>query len=75
MSDFKVGELVMVFNPDGGHWCSLKPHLGIVIKHRLGVVETYTVVLQDGRKRLVRPPQLQKLSEDYLTNQKNPDTI
>ena len=86
MNDFKVGDLVVV-SPNATRWCSLKPHLGIVVKPRRGVaVETYVVVLQDGRKRLVRPSQLQKLSEsylkfwneaekNYLTNQKNPDTI
>lgn len=61
MNDFKVGDLVMVSNPNATRWCSLKPHLGIVVKCRGSLIGTCVVVLQDGRKRLVKTSQLQKL--------------
>ena len=61
MSDFKVGDLVVV-SPNATRWCSLDYHLGIVVKCRGSLIGTCVVVLQDGRKILVRPSQLQKLS-------------
>ena len=60
MNDFKVGELVMV-SPNATRWCSLKPHLGIVVKCRGSLIGTCVVVLQGGRKRLVKTSQLEKL--------------
>jgi len=60
MRDFKVGELVMV-STDATRWCPLKPHLGIVVKCRGSLIGTCVVVLQDGRKRLVKTSQLEKL--------------
>lgn len=61
MNDFKVGELVMVSNPDATRWYPLKPHLGIVVKCRGSLIGTCVVVLQDGRKRLIKTSHLEKL--------------
>ena len=77
MNDFKVGDIVVV-SPNATRWCSLKPHLGIVVKCRGSLIGTCVVVLQDGRKRLFKTSSLKSLTfncKNYLTNQKNPDTI